>query len=242
MSAFLEQAGNGTDYLFIDWAVLTLIVLAAIMAIRMRDLLASAVVLGIFSLLMALLYLLLDAPDVALTEAAVGAGISTVLFLGTLAFTGREPKPLPTRRRIVPLLVVTLVGSALIYATEELPAFGAADAPIHTHVAPYYLEHMETDIDIPNYVTAILASYRGFDTMGEAGVVFTAGIGITALLMNLPQLRPTGTPMQMPASPAPQAPAPALPPAPKKAAKGDARKKKPAARKRASTGKKGGRK
>lgn len=201
MSSWLRDLSSATDYLAIDWAVLTLLILSAFMAIRMRDLLAATVILGIFSLIMALLYLLLDAPDVALTEAAVGAGITTVLFLGTLSFTGREPRITPAKRRIVPLLVVTLVGAALIYATGELPAFSSVDAPIHQHVAPYYVEHMRNDIDIPNLVTAILASYRGFDTMGEVGVIFTAGISITALLMNLPQIRPTTpAPMQRPAS------------------------------------------
>lgn len=238
MSAWLDQLGTSSDYLTIDWAVLTLIVLSAVMAISMRDLLASAVILGIFSLLMALMYLLLDAPDVALTEAAVGAGISTVLFLGALSFTEREPAPTPPSRRIVPLLVMTLVGSALIYATEDLPAFAAPDAPIHEHVVPYYIEHMPEDIDIPNYVTSVLASYRGFDTMGEVGVVFIAGIGITALLMNLPQLRPTSTPMQMPAAPAPQAPAPKAP------RSKTPRRKKPVAKKTAAkkrtSSKKGG--
>ena len=205
MTSWLSDLTSATDYLAIDWAVLTLLILSAFMAIRMKDLLASAVILGIFSLLMALIYLLLDAPDVALTEAAVGAGITTVLFIGTLSFTEREHRIAPLKRRIVPLLVVTLVGSALIYATEELPVFASADAPIHQHVAPYYIEHMRDDLDIPNMVTAILASYRGFDTLGEVGVIFTAGISITALLMNLPQMRPTSpAPMQQPAHTAPK--------------------------------------
>jgi hypothetical protein len=69
------------------------------------------------------------------------------------------------------------------------------------------MEHTREEIAIPNIVTAILASYRGFDTMGEVGVIFTAGISITALLMNLPQMRQTTpTPMQQPASPEPATP------------------------------------
>lgn len=199
MTEYLQQLLMDTDHLIIDWVVLTLLILTAFMVIRIRDLLASSVLLGVFSLLMALLYLLFDAPDVALTEAAVGAGISTLLFLCTLAFTEREQRVSSTSRRLVPLMLVLVVGSALLFATEDLPAFASADAPIHQHVAPYYLEHMPEDIDIPNYVTAILGSYRGFDTMGEVGVVFTAGIGIAALLMNAPQLRPTPQPNQAPA-------------------------------------------
>ncbi|MGB1540044.1 MAG: DUF4040 domain-containing protein [Rickettsiales bacterium] len=182
----LNEWAIASDYLVIDWMALTLLIITAFLAIWLRNLLAAAVVLGTFSLLMALLYLLLDAPDVALTEAAVGAGISTVLFLATLSYTSAESKLQPPEWRIAPLMVVIVVGIALIYATEGLPPFASADAPIHNHVAPYYIEHMREDIAIPNLVTAILASYRGFDTMGEVGVIFTAGIAITALLMNLP--------------------------------------------------------
>lgn len=211
MSEYLQELLLNADHLAIDWVVLTLLILTTVMVIRIRDLLASAVLLGIFSLLMAVLYLLFDAPDVALTEAAVGAGISTLLFLCTLAFTEREQRVSSLPRRIVPLLVVLVVGSALIYATQDLPAFASKEAPIHQHVAPYYLENMEQEIAIPNFVTAILGSYRGFDTMGEVGVIFTAGIGIAALLMNAPQLRATPAPRQAPVTPQPkpEAPAPA---------------------------------
>lgn len=180
-----------SDYIAIDAFVLTLLMFTAFAAISMRDLLASAILLGIFSLLMALMYLLLDAPDVALTEAAVGAGISTVLFLLTLTFTPRNETPLPATQSTVALLVVIIMGAILLYAVEGLPPFASPDAPVHNHLAPYYIEHMDEDIHIPNIVTAILASYRGFDTLGEVAVIFTAGIGMAALLMNLPQRRKT---------------------------------------------------
>lgn len=191
MTPLLQEWAIATDYIAIDLTALTLLIVAALLAVTIRDLLAASVMQGIFSLVMAMLYLLLDAPDVALTEAAVGAGISTVLFLCTLAFTEREERVHSRAHSIVPLLVVVVTGSALIYATSGLPPFAAETAPIHHHVAPYYIDHMKTDIDIPNLVTAILASYRGFDTMGEVGVIFTAGIAIFALLMNLPQVRRT---------------------------------------------------
>lgn len=194
MKNWLGEWAVATDYLAIDWAVLTLLILSAFMAVRMRNLLGSAVILGIFSLLMALIYMLFDAPDVALTEAAVGAGISTVLFLGTLSFTAQTPKPTPASRRLIAFIVVSLVGAALIYSTADLPVFGTANAPMHQHVAPYYIEHMHEDVGIPNLVTAILGSYRGFDTMGEVTVIFIAGISIAALLMNLPQIRRTPSP------------------------------------------------
>ena len=49
-------------------------------------------------------------------------------------------------------------------------------------MAPYYIAHAEAETGVPNVVTAVLASYRGFDTLGEVTVIFTAGIGVLALL------------------------------------------------------------
>ncbi len=136
---------------------------------------------GVFSLLSAALLVQLDAVDVAFTEAAVGAGISTVLMLGTMTLTVRREK-VPERVPIVPLLVVFITGGALIYGTLDMPPFGSADAPAMVHVIPEYFEGTEKIFHIPNVVTAVLASYRGFDTLGEVAVVFTAGIGVLVLL------------------------------------------------------------
>ncbi len=147
----------------------------------LRNLLASAMVLGIYSLLMAALWVVLDAVDVAFTEAAVGAGVTTVLMLLAIALTGREEK----RTRIkpwLPLAVSLTTAGLLVYATLGMPAFGIADAPAQLHVAPYYLQQGESETGVPNVVTAILASYRGFDTLGEVTVIFTAGMGVLVLL------------------------------------------------------------
>ena len=63
-----------------------------------------------------------------------------------------------------------------------MPAYGDPDAPIHHYLAPDYIEGAETEFGLPNIVTAILASYRGFDTLGETAVIFTAALGVMALL------------------------------------------------------------
>jgi multicomponent Na+:H+ antiporter subunit B len=136
---------------------------------------------GVFSLLSAGLFVAMDAVDVAFTEAAVGAGISTVLMLGTLALTHQEEKP-AQHSRALPFLVVFVTGAALLYGTADLPPFGSADTPVQQHVAPEYIERTPDEIDVPNIVTAVLASYRGYDTLGEVVVIFTAGIAVIVLL------------------------------------------------------------
>lgn len=140
---------------------------------------------GIYSLLSAALFVTLDAPDVAFTEAVVGAGISTVLMLATLSLMGRDERPgtpRPVYRALLPLAVVTVTGAFLIYGTLDIPAFGDPNNPVQQHIAPRYLQESGTEIGIPNVVTSVLASYRGYDTFGETVVVFTAGMGVLVLL------------------------------------------------------------
>lgn len=74
-----------------------------------------------------------------------------------------------------PLLVV-LFAALLFYAESDLPAKGDPTAPASTHVAARYLERALQETHTPNVVTAVLADYRGFDTLGESVVVFTAAL------------------------------------------------------------------
>ena len=160
---------------------LVLLILTALAIVRLRSLFATAMLTGIFSLLGAAWMLLLDAPDVAFTEAAVGAGISTVLMLGTLSLTTQRSKG-PSKSAPWALLMCALVGAALVYGTLDLPRYGDPEAPAQRHVAPYYLEESPHEIGVPNVVTAVLASYRGYDTLGETAVIFTAGLGVLLIL------------------------------------------------------------
>ena len=161
--------------------LLTLLLITAIAIVRLTNLFAVVMLSGVFSLLLAINFFLLDAADVALTEAAVGAGISTVLFLSALAMTAEHERH-PTQYRGIALTVVIAIVLLIVYATFDRPEFGDPMAPIHQHVAPWYLETTRTAIDIPNVVTAVLGSFRGYDTLGEVFVVLTAGIGVMFLL------------------------------------------------------------
>lgn len=167
--------------LAINAVLLTLLMVITIAIIRQRDLFAVVLLAGAYSFLMASVMLTLDAVDVAMTEAAVGAGISTVVLLATLHLTRSREYPRP-RPALTPLFATALTGAALIWGTWSLPDFGAADAPIHNHTSPAYLEAAEQKLVAPNVVTAVLADYRSFDTLGEVIVVFTAGMGVIMLL------------------------------------------------------------
>jgi len=160
-----------------------LLAITAIAVLRLTNLFAVVMLTGAYSLLSAALFVVLDAVDVAFTEAAVGAGISTVLMLATLSITGSRRKKRKSSS-MIPLAVTLITGAALIYGTADMPDFGDPNAPANHHVAPEYIAGSEHDIGVPNIVTSVLASYRGFDTLGETGVIFTAGVAVMLLLQS----------------------------------------------------------
>ena len=208
-----------------------------VIIVRLSDLFAAAMLTGMFSLLSAGLFTLMDAVDVAFTEAAVGAGVSTVLILGTLALTSNQEHQQKTRA--LPFVIVIVTGAALIYGTLDMPAFGDPNAEIHQgqyastkkilvdEYAAYKASHSSDShgddshgddshgddshgsnhhgnkaVGLPNIVTSILGSYRGYDTLGETGVIFTAGIGVMLLLgvsrrRREEMLHPTPPPFEM---------------------------------------------
>jgi multicomponent Na+:H+ antiporter subunit B len=170
-------------------------VVIAVAAVRTKNLFEAAMLFGIFSLVSASFFVVLDAVDVAMTEAAVGAGVSTILMLSTLAVTGFKVRPRPVQRDVLGIGVSVLLGAALVYGTLDMPRIGDPEAPVQTHpIAKHYIEISPTETHIPNMVTPLLASYRGFDTFGETAVVFTAGIGVLALIGR--RRRRDGTPVE----------------------------------------------
>jgi len=166
----------------INMALLTLLAAVTIAIIRMRNLFGVVVLGGIYSFLMASVMLVLDAVDVAMTEASVGAGISTVLLLTVLYLT-KSREILPIHQPVIPLFLAAGVAVMLVLGSESLPPFGSADTPVNqSAVSNYYIKETIPETGIPNVVTSVLASYRGYDTLGETTVVFIAGIGVLTLL------------------------------------------------------------
>ena len=151
------------------------------MVVRTCKLYAVIVMSGAYSLTSAAIFVNLDAVDVAFTEAAVGAGISTILFLAVMAYVPADEKPGLNRNFLAGFICIG-AGALLLLAVTELPSFGDPMSQVHQHVAPRYLTESGSALHIPNVVTTVLASYRGFDTLGETIVVFTAGLGVLMLL------------------------------------------------------------
>jgi multicomponent Na+:H+ antiporter subunit B len=172
--------------------LLSLLVVTALAIMRTENLFVAVMLTSIFSLLMAANFFILDAADVALTEAAVGAGVTTVIFLGALALTAEREKYAAAGSRVA-VVVVAILAALIIYATFDNPRLGDPDAPVHQHLAPWYLDKTTELVDIPNVVTALLGTFRGYDTLGEVFVVFAACIGVLFILGVQPEGRPSST-------------------------------------------------
>ena len=168
--------------MILDLAFLAMLVVVAFAIVRLRSLFAIVMLQGVYSLVSAAWFVSLDAVDVAFTEAAVGAGVSTVLMLSAMLLADRKSNPVPVSKQIAPLIVVVVAGLAMFYAIGDMPAYGDANSPANTGPGMDYVERTVDEIHIPNVVTAVLASYRGYDTFGEAVVIFAAGLGVLLLL------------------------------------------------------------
>ncbi|MFP4631944.1 MAG: DUF4040 domain-containing protein [Halobacteriales archaeon] len=174
----------------VEATLLVAVVVSAVAVALLRDVLAAIAVFAVFSLALSVVWVVLGAPDVALTEAAVGAGVMSFLLIVTLARTTRaEPRGVVDRPRLAPTAVALILLVALTSTVPALPAVGDPAAPAFVEAVdgvstPYghYVESAYDETGVENAVTAVLVYYRGFDTLGEAVVVFSALVGVLLVL------------------------------------------------------------
>jgi multicomponent Na+:H+ antiporter subunit B len=84
--------------------------------------------------------------------------------------------------KILAFISVVITGIILLYATQDMPDWGDPRSPASLHVSPRYIEKTIEETATPNAVTSVLADYRGYDTLGETTVIFTAGISCILIL------------------------------------------------------------
>ncbi len=204
-------------FTLINTFLLVLVTLLAIAAVRVRSLFAATMMLGIYSLLMACVWINMDAVDVAFTEAAVGAGISTILLVGSLVLVGpgerkgrtvartarKVVEPPKRNRQGLAILVMIATGIMLVYGTWDMPRLGDPDSPANkARITKGYIaqdvqkEGQEPQEEAhgdyfhghaPNMVTSVIVTYRAYDTMFELAVIFIAGMGTIILLRRRPR-------------------------------------------------------
>ena len=174
----------------LDIMLFTMLIATALLALTVRNLLAAVTLLGGYSLFAALLFTGLQAVDVALVEAALGAGLSGILYIAAVLATSRHVRSAP-RARGTPVVLVLIAAfiALMLYASQDLPDRGDPTAPAHQHVSPHYIEQTLQETQTPNVVASVLADYRSGDTLGETLVIFTAAISAALILYRRPDQR-----------------------------------------------------
>jgi len=169
--------------LAVNLVFLLFVIAFAVAALYVNKLISSVLILGCYSFFLALLWTTMGAVDVAFTEAVVGAGASTIFFLLALFYTSHHavsPQKMPGQRW--GLVIVLILGCLFAYGALDLPSWGNPNSPASTHISPEYIRRSLEDTHTPNVVTSILADYRGFDTLMETAVIFTAGLSCLLIM------------------------------------------------------------
>ncbi|RLI83831.1 DUF4040 domain-containing protein [Archaeoglobales archaeon] len=170
--------------LLVDIILLAIAIVLASRAIFTRDILEATVLFAGYSFLLAVIWFELRSVDVSFTEAAVGAGVSTILLVAAIALTLRheEEEEKSVFRNYFAVIACITFFMVLAFGLPDLPKIGDPNAPQNLHVVPRYIKGSYEESGVINIVTAILANYRGYDTLGEVTVIFTAGISVLLLL------------------------------------------------------------
>ena len=178
-----------------DIVFFSLATLCAVIALRAPSLLISGIALGVFSYLSALIYASLAGVDVGFNEAVLGAGITSIFLLAALFHRQRQHQQ--TSAPLNPWVIAGHLGiilsfaAILFYAGSTLPLRGEGASSALASAASQYLLKASPEIHSPNVVTAIIADFRSFDTLGETLVVFTAAMACLLILGELKKREPS---------------------------------------------------
>lgn len=169
------------------YILLIFMIIAAIVAIEIKDLLSSVIAVGAVGLGLSIVFLILKAPDVAITQLVVEILCLIILIRATL----KKDLPFSTTGRwfLNTLVTVSFIAVFLFIswkALKELPEFGQ---PL-MRVASIYLSKGVAEVGATNIVSAVILDYRAYDTLGEATVLFTAVIGVLAIVRRIGRKKP----------------------------------------------------
>ncbi|MCS7179983.1 MAG: DUF4040 domain-containing protein [bacterium] len=159
--------------------ILLMMIIGSIVAVFSRKLISSLVSLGTVGMLLSIYFLILGAPDIAITQLVVE--ILTLIIL-LCAITGRDVTADMTSSKVYAFLFIFILIISFLsfvsYSYFIFPEFGKTNM----HVGEKYLYLAPTKLKSANSVTAIVLDFRGYDTIGEATVIFTAIVGVMVLL------------------------------------------------------------
>lgn len=172
--------------LFIE--VLLYLLMTYIMLIKHTAI--CVVVSNLISAIIVFIYCILQAPDLAITEAVIGTATSTILFALTLLYINKLPTienkndtlSIDIRQRIVVFICCSILCFLLIYTIQNLPRIPGWESTDYPKISSLYVKNAIKDFGFSSIVTAVVAGYRAFDTMFENVVIFTGCYGFYVLL------------------------------------------------------------
>ena len=176
------------DVTTVLYILMGFMIVGSVVAVETTDLLSSVICVGAVGFALSVIDLLLCAPDLGLTLAVVE--ILALVVLIRVVRTRRDTYHATSRDTLAIALVVAGLGFVLtltFFALEGLPPFGE---PIMLMSKPY-LESGLTRIGAVNYVTSIVIDFRGYDTLGEATIIFVAIVGAYTVLRAVGRKRET---------------------------------------------------
>ena len=169
------------------YIILIFMIIGAIVAVEMKDMLSSVIAVGAVGLGLCIAFLVLKAPDLAITQLVIEILALIILIRTTI----RSDLPwvrdgrwvFNTNSTAIFILVFLFLG---FFALRELPVFGY---PI-MKVAKQYLETGLPSTKAVNLIASVILDFRGYDTLGEATVLFTAVIGVLAVVRHIGRKKP----------------------------------------------------
>ena len=173
--------------------LMAFLIVGSLVALEMRHLLSAVIAVGVVGLGLSILFLLLGAPDIAITQVVVDVLVVTVLIRTATRTDSSEKGARADKLALVggALLLIVFFGF-MIQAFSALPEFGSPGE----RLSDYYLAHGPERTGATNIVTAILLDFRAYDTLGEATVILAAVLGVLVVLRKLPRKAAAAKPPQ----------------------------------------------
>jgi len=159
--------------------LLVFMIIGSIIAIETKNLLSSVISVGVVGFSLSIIFLMLGAPDIAITQVVVEILILVVLIRATVTTDNTAIEgPRDAFPFVSSLIFFGLFLMFAFFAVQELPKFGE---PL-MRVSKEYLRTGTEKTGAANIVTAVLLDFRAYDTLGEATVLFTAIVGSFVIL------------------------------------------------------------
>lgn len=160
-------------------------IIGALYALHAKDLLSALIAQGIVGYALVIGFLLLRAPDLAIVQIVVET-ITLIIMVTVILNTSRqEAKESWNRNKVVNIITSVLIMGTLVYIfinmIHPLQIFGEHT----TRMASFYSEMGAESTGSANLVTGVLFDFRGYDTLGEATILFTAALGVVTILRSV---------------------------------------------------------